>query len=231
MKLFWAVLAERAGAANYVCFNSMLDVAMVAGRNGYSRISSGYTRTDDARNGMIEMFLSKSTEPDDMLVMMDGDHKYPLDILEQFADLDPALGVVGALAYRRGAPFDPLFFFRGEDGGLHTPLGFERGPVYQCAMITTSCIAIRRHVLDSLIREGFKLPFFRYTYNEETGVCPSEDVYFSAICEKAGIPVYCHTGIEIPHATIDFITADTRAKFEDENEIPAMDVLVSANGN
>jgi hypothetical protein len=188
---------------------------------------------DDARNGIVRTFLSAAKDPNDLLVMMDADHRYPMDIIEAFTDHDPKLGVVGALAYRRGTPFDALFYFKDEKG-MHALVGeFERGLVYQCAMISTSSIAIRRHVFDDLKAKGFKEPYFRYEYDEETGSCPSEDVYLSKVCELAGIPVYCDSGIEIPHATIGWVDHTTRAEYERTHIIPTqeMEAIGGEDGN
>lgn len=229
MTTYWAILPERNGAANYECFGSMLDVAMNAGRNGYNRISSGYTRVDAVRNGIIRTFLKHAQDPNDLLVMMDADHKYPADILEAFTDHDPALGVVGALAYRRGEPYDALFFMR-DEAGLHAVVGdFERGNnIYQCAMISTSSISIRKWVLDELQAKGFELPYFRYEYNTtDSGPNPSEDVYFSKVCEKADIPVYVDSGIEIPHATIGWVDHTTRAEYEKAHPVATKEITVN----
>jgi hypothetical protein len=227
MTTFWAILPERNGAANYECFNSMLDVAMNAGMNGYKRIMTGYTRVDDCRNGIVRTFLSASNDSNDLLVMLDADHKYPMDIIHEFTEHDPVLGVVGALAYRRGEPYDPLFYIRDEKG-LHAIVGeFERGPIYQCAMVSTSAISIRRRVFDELLSKGFKEPYFRYEYDENTGSCPSEDVYLSKVCELAGIKVYCDSGIEIPHATIAYVDHKTRAGYEKAHPIPSKNMEIT----
>jgi hypothetical protein len=227
MTTYWAILPERNGAANYECFNSMLDVAMNAGQNGYHRIRSGYTRVDAVRNAIIRTFLNDATDPNDLLVMMDADHKYPDDIIQAFSEHDPELGVVGALAYRRGEPYDALFFLRDETG-LHSVFGdFERGDqIYQCAMISTSSISIRKWVLDKLIEKGYELPYFRYEYNTlNNGTDPSEDVYFSKICEQVGIPVYVDSGIEIPHATIKWIDHTTRLEYEKTHPMATKEIM------
>lgn len=227
MKLFFAIPPEKSGSANYESFNSILDVCMHAGEMGYTRIPVTHARIDDARNGIAGKFLEMTDDPRDLLVMIDVDHRLPIDILTAMADHDPELGVIAALAYRRGAPYDPLFYFR-DGAGLHAPAGtFQRGPIYQCAAVTTSAIAIRRWVFERIMARGFKPPFFRFEYDEVTGSCPSEDIYFSKLCELSGIPVYCDTGIEIPHATIGWVDSAVHDAYEAAWPTPAIDLTAS----
>lgn len=196
-------MPERNGVANDVVYNSMLDVAISAGKNGYLRMAPGYTRTDYNRNECCKKFLEVSQRDNDLLIMLDADHKYPANILERLAGHDPSMGVVGALAYRRGEPYDPLFFVR-DKGGLYPLSGFERGPLYQCAIVTTSAISIRRWVLLELNHKGYVFPWFRYEYPTDSSL-PSEDMYFGRICEQAGIWHWVDSGLEIPHATYGWV--------------------------
>lgn len=201
--VYYAILSERTGAANDQCFNSALDVAEHCGANGYKHLRLGYSRTDFARNEFAKAFLSVSTRDNDLLVMLDCDHKYPADVVSRFAAHDTDHGVVGALAYRRGEPFDPLFFLRIE-GALHSTTDFELGPTYPCAIVSTSAIAIRRWVLLELMQRGYNAPFFRYEYPTDSSQ-PSEDMYFGRICEQSGIWHYCDTSIIIPHTSLTFV--------------------------
>lgn len=210
--VWWSILSERAGAANDQCYISHLQVAMSAGQHGYSPILMGYARTDYARNELCKNFLQVSKRDDDLLIMLDGDHKHPGNILEKFAAEDPKLGVVGALAFRRGEPYDPLFFIRSEEGSLGSPLDFEMGPVYRCAIVSTSAISIRRWALLELEQAGYTWPYFRYEYPTNLAL-PSEDMYFGRICEQAGIWHHVDTSIVIPHAGIAWVDQEVRAAF------------------
>ena len=206
-EIFWSVLPERNGAANDQCYLNHLVVASHAGQNGYSLISGGYARTDLARNNMCKTFLDMTKRDNDLLVMLDTDHKYPAQVVRMFADNDPKLGVVGALAYRRGEPYDPLWFIR-NNGQLLTPVEFAMGEVYSCAIVSTSAISIRRWVMLELTRKGYLWPWFRYEYPTSNDM-PSEDMYFGRICEAAGIAHHVDTRIEIPHSTYQFIDKTT----------------------
>ena len=213
--VFCAFLSERSGAASDQCFNALLDVAEHNGMNGYKHMHLGYSRTDFARNSFVDSFLANSQHDNDLLVMLDCDHKHPADIVSRFASHDPERGVVGALAYRRSEPYDPLFFLR-TNGGLHSVAEFELGIVYGCAIVSTSAISIRRWVLLELEHKGYLRPFFRYEYPTDKSQ-PSEDMYFGRICEQAGIWHFCDTSMVIPHATSSWVDTEVNQAFMANN--------------
>src|ERR1044071_1567025 len=90
--------------------NALLQVAAHCGKHGFDQILWPSQRVDVNRNNIVRMFLQASKRDDDTLVMLDSDHVHPADIVERLVAHD--VGVVGALAFTRGAPFMPCFFFR-----------------------------------------------------------------------------------------------------------------------
>jgi hypothetical protein len=226
--VFYAILSERTGAANDQCFNSALDVAEHCGANGYKHLRLGYSRTDYARNEIAKAFLANSVHDNDLLVMLDCDHKYPADVVSRFAAHDPNEGVVGALAYRRGEPYDPLFFIR-EGGALHASVTPELGPTYECAIVSTSAISIRRWVFIELQQRGHRMPYFRYEYPTDYAQ-PSEDMYFGRICEQSGILHYCDSSIVIPHSTITFVDDKVHAAFMANHQELVSDKTIGVRG-
>jgi hypothetical protein len=201
-RVWWASLKERAGASHDVSADSLEKVAMMAGAKGYGKLSLPYMRTDSARNQYAKKFLEVSTSPVDVLIMMDNDHEFPVDILPRLVahitDEVGGRGVVGALAFKRGEPFEPCFFTRGEDGILHSIAYWEDG-LYEGTVIGHACVAIARWVFDKLLAEGKVFPFWRYTYIDGQWESPSEDMYFAQICEASGISHWCDTTLECPH--------------------------------
>lgn len=202
-RVFWAVPLERNTQDNAV--TSLLDMAMWCGMRGYSHIRFPYARTDLARNNIVQMFLSQTTNPQDVLVMVDNDHLVPADLVDRL--IRHNVPVVGALAFRRGEPYFPCFFVRPE--GSTDTYGvvseWEEG-LLPVALVGTGAIAIRRHVFTDLDEAGFSWPYFRYQYLPGDKTLPSEDVYFAQACESAGIQQYVDTTFCIPHlavATID----------------------------
>lgn len=200
--VFWSVLFER--TLNCHAVDTLLDLALVNGLRGYQRISVPYMRTDMARNRISQSFLEISKHPNDCLVMLDGDHVHPHSIVARLSGHSPDLGVVGALYFRRGEPFDPLFFRR-TNGVLRNPVDWEPGMIYECDAVGTGAIAIRRWVFDRLTELGTGYPWFQYSYPEKNNFGMTEDIFFAGLCETAGISHYCDTGIQTVHVGVRFI--------------------------
>lgn len=206
-QVFWAVLLER--SVNGRAVNSLLNVAAVGGLYGFTRLVQPYMRTDLARNNLIAKFLADSKSPDDVLVMLDNDHEFSDPYIVAKLAASPH-GVTGALAFRRGSPFDPCVFVRCPDNKLHPIATWNKGDMIECQMVGHGAIAIKRRVYDDLLAFGFKSPYYRYEYPDD-GRAPSEDMYFGRVCEAAGINHYCDTSLVIPHLTDDVIDDQTWA--------------------
>lgn len=202
---FWSILPER--SVQEYAFMASCAVASRAGNLGYTYITSNFMRTDVARNKLCAAFRKLSHDnpkgsPNDVLVMLDCDHTHPHDVIERLVVRPPELGVIGALAFRRGEPFFPCFFVRNPaTGGLGQPLDIPAEGLLPCAIVGTGAIAIRRWVLDR-IADATGLPPFLYEYNDTmhaTGDYQSEDIYFGLTCEKLGISHYVDVGLVTPH--------------------------------
>jgi len=205
-KVFWAMPMERNIGYNTV--NSVIDIAGIAALKGFRRITVPYMRTDMARNHIVQSFLEISENPDDMVIMLDADHIHPDNILVKLSALGSEFGVVGALAFRRGPPYDPLFYIRNSEGKLRAPAEWEEGALYECAAIATCAIGIRQHVFVKLEEAGFPYPHFRYSYPEESNFRQTEDIFFARRCEEAGISQWCDTSTISPHLSIVAIAKD-----------------------
>ena len=208
----WAVLLER--NVSHQAVNSLLHLAEESGRRGFRRLSVPYGRTDYVRNEIVRSFIRASTCKDDVLIMLDNDHRFPTGMLSRLAAHDKP--IVAALAFRRGRPFDPLFY-RDVGGRLVNPAEWEEGALYEADAVGTGAIAIKRWVFTELERQGQHFPFFRYQYAGAASWKATEDVYFSYICGKAGVQMYCDTGVEIPHQTATFIDHTTWDKFKKDH--------------
>lgn len=218
-RVFWSTLLERT-THNYAV-SSLLDVAMSAGVNNFARIGVMYSRTDAARNLICHSFMQLSRNKDDVIIMLDSDHQHPADILARLSQRPE--GVVGALAFRRSPPHEPMFFVRGDDGRLRKPGEFEP-VVYECDAVGTGAVAIKRWVLDELMRQGHNY-FFRYQYTD-TDWRSSEDMYFAQICENAGIKHHVDCSLETPHLRTQQIVSEDWYKYRDQNpEIVSQEVL------
>ena len=206
-QIYWTLLSERTIDGHVV--DAALDIAFVAARRDFARIAIPYMRTDMARNRAAQSFMEIAGSPDDALVMLDCDHIHPHDILTRLAAHDPALGVVGALYFRRGEPYDPLFFRRDDEGILRNPAEWEPGCLYECDAVGTGGVLIRRWVFEELTEAGCGYPWFQYAYPPKGSFSMTEDIFFAEQCEKAGIYHYCDTSIITPHLGIQVIGPDT----------------------
>lgn len=198
MKQIWfAFLPER--CVYDVGFNVGLQIAYRAGQKGYHPIVANYGRTDITRQGIALAFLQVTSNHDDTLVMLDIDHEHPLDVIDRLIQHDAP--VVTPLMFRRGAPFEACAFLRGADNELHNLASFPEG-LFQVAAVGSGAIAIQRHVFTTLQARGHEF-FFKYEYFDTTPTyparAPSEDLYFSKLCEQAGIALYVDTTFETPH--------------------------------
>ena len=195
-RVFWAALMER--SIPEIGASALMNVAMVAGANGFTRIAVPYMRVDWARDMIVRAFLDGTTDPNDLLIMLDCDHQHPQDILVKLASHPPKMGVVGALAFRRGPPYEAMFFMRDKQGILRSPAEWEPG-CYKCDAVGTGAIAIRRWVFTELDKHGYTWPHFRFEYPPESGYNKSEDIVFCENCCASGIQLYCNTSVVSPH--------------------------------
>jgi hypothetical protein len=205
-KQIWvAQLPERAVYAE--AFNVGAELAYVAGQKGYHPIFPGYGRTDITRQRITDAFLQESKQPTDTLVMFDIDHNHAANTVERLVRHDKP--IVVALAFRRGEPYDACAGIRDTGGDIHHLAEFDRG-LQQMNWVGHSAIAIQRHVFETLLAAGHEF-FWQYEYlkaepDKKLGKrAPSEDIYFSRICDELGIGMYCDTDFEAPHMILGYI--------------------------
>jgi hypothetical protein len=131
--------------------------------------------------------------------MLDNDHIHPTAVVRDLVTCGKR-GVVIGLAKRRGPPHDFVAWQRGPDGKGSVPIsGWTRGDVIPIVAGGMGAIAIQRWVFDAISENGAKKPWFRYHYEDDNMSMPTEDLYFMAACEQAGVPMWCHTGVYSPH--------------------------------
>src|SRR5574337_412313 len=139
VQVFYTVLQERSmpGATN----PSLCEVERRSGK--YHRIYLPYGRVDVSRNKAIKIFLSKSSDPQDKLVMLDCDQRHPPDTVERLVQYD--LPIVAGVTFRRGEPYDPLVQEK-VDGQIVVPVDWEENELRQVFTVSTGAIALRRDV-------------------------------------------------------------------------------------
>ena len=188
-----------------------MKVAYRMGQLGWTPLWAEYGRTDVTRQGLALAFLEHSANPNDTLVMLDVDHEHPREVLERLAAHD--VPVAAALNFRRGEPYQACAFRRSGVGDLHHLASFPPG-LHRMDALGTGAIAIQRRVFERLQALGH-VWFFKYEYGSPTDplASPSEDMYFSKICEEAGIEMFVDTTIVSPHITLGLIDQDTHEAY------------------
>lgn len=212
-RVFWSVLFER--AMFWESTDVLMDLAAASIVLGYNRIAVPYMSVDAARNHLSRLFLGAARHPEDVLIMLDADHYHAAEVLERLAKRKE--GVVAALAFRRGAPYDPQVYVRQEDGALRCPAEWQDGVLFRGDAVGTGAIAIKRWVFDKLEEQGYRWPYFRFTYPEGAFNRGGEDMFFGKSCEALGISNYCDTSLEIPHMITTVITKATWERYRDQH--------------
>lgn len=197
--------------------NALLLVAAHCGKKGYSQIVLPSMRVDVARNRAVQMFLKESKADDDVLVMLDADHVHPADIVTRLVAHN--VEVVGALAFTRGAPFMPCFFYH-MDGHFHSVTDWTHVGLMPCDAVGTGAIAIRRSVFAKLNGAGYGPFYFQCIYPDRADQStPSEDMYFASACFLSGIQHHVDTSLVTPHLMMSAIDESHFRAFQTDKTI------------
>lgn len=187
-----AILKERALSYTDKTLDNLLQIHM----QGPIPIFLNYTRTDLARNKLAMEVLK--TPQLTHLLMLDIDHKHPIDIVQRLAKwvlLNPDIKVVGGLNFRRSYPHDPCCHLFGEDGQIYAPAVWDHEGLLQVAAIGTGSILISREVFEEI-----QPPWFFNLYdNVWDDSWPGEDMGFSQKCRQYGYKMYVDTDLTSTH--------------------------------
>ncbi len=221
--IYWAMLPER--HIMEPVFNVYRDIVIVCDRLGYEPLNVEYGRTDLARNALCDIFLRATKDPEAWLVMLDDDHKHPVDIVERIVTSGKR-GVVFALSRRRGKPPNDILAYRRDAEGEPRPdtpdarqewmfrhpnilnlidEDVQGGGMIAVDAAATGAVGIQRWVFDELYKVDCLIPYFRYVYKLGSMNHPTEDVYFCATCEYAGVPMWLNADLVIPHSTYGWV--------------------------
>ena len=146
---------------------------------------------DNARNEIVKAFLESDCTH---LLFVDADTIPPLDAIEKL--LAHNLPIVSALTpiiemTKDGAPWKKYNCVDTDDKHMRPNTGLR-----ECKGAGTSCLLIRRDVLEQL-----EMPYFRFKYQDDTGkqVFVSEDIHFIINCLSKGIKTMADTSIICQH--------------------------------
>ncbi|MGW8177388.1 MAG: hypothetical protein ACWGQW_01110 [bacterium] len=201
------VLMERAMSHADKVFFPLLAIA----QQGWPFIRMAQGRTDHVRNKMALALLQSDYTH---LIMLDIDHVHPQDIVQRlmanFARF-PDVKVVGGLNFRRGEPYDPCAFIRGDDGKFYPMSQWPEGLV-GVDVVGTGCIAIAREVFELI-----PPPWFWNDYSKVMeDIWPGEDVGFAQLCHDYGIQQYVDTTVTSPHLIDGVVDRESYDTFLEE---------------
>lgn len=186
-----------------------------------------YMRTDVARQMYCEAFLLRAKDPTDTLVMFDIDHDHTPHIAQQLVGRDVEVCV--PLMFRRGEPYQACAFKRAPDGELRHMLQFPPG-LWEVDAVGSGVIAIQRQALQKIKDAGLGPWFWRYQYFDDMRA-PSEDLYFSELCGRAGVRMWIDTTIETPHIGLGLINRELHDEYlADHPELVTQAIPIRATG-
>ena len=174
----------------------MEDLAAFNQISGIRRIRHPYARVDVARNRIEKKFCEITQHPESSVTMLDTDHLHDPETVVKL--IQHNLPVVGALAFRRGEPYDPQVYVKSETGSLGQPTQWKPG-VLEADIVGAAAICIRRKVFTELEEKGFPYPHWRMIYEDGKNEFLGEDWYFARICQAAGIKHHCDMTLVAPH--------------------------------
>lgn len=166
-------------------------------------------RIDIVRNNVAVQLL-RATGLTHVL-MLDADHKHPVDIIQQFAKwaiIRPDARVISGLNFRRGEPYDPVAGNLTDSHRREIFTQWEPG-LNQVDEVGGASLFVHRSVFEQIQPPWF---FNTYDYAMENNY-PGEDIGFCKKCREAGIPIYVDTTISSPHCTDTLVTENTFRTF------------------
>jgi len=167
-------------------------------------IDRPYARVDLIRNLMVEDLLASPTYTH--LLMLDVDHKHPVDIIQRLARwvvIFPEVRVVSGMNFRRQPPYDPVM---GNITGDARPVvtSWVKGLIEEDEVGGASLL-VHRSVFEEMEPPWFFNIYDRVMENN----WPGEDMGFCKKCRELGIRIHVDTTTSSPHATESLVTEET----------------------
>ena len=125
----------------------------------------------------------------DYLLFIDSDMVLPIDLIDRL--LAHKKDVVGALAYSRGYPHDPITLREWKPGEYYKTK--PTGELIDVDATGCACLLVKTEVFNKI-----KQPWFDFSVYKETE-CKGEDVLFCEKVRAAGYKIYVDTGLECGH--------------------------------
>ena len=184
----------------------VVDVMLKSGVKFETSLRSNGNQIARQRETVINYWYDNNKS--DWLLWVDSDVVISVDKFKLLWDNKDAKErpIVTGVYFTTDTPEDPLMIpmptvyeFAEEKGAI----GIKRiHPLPENKLIKVGAagmgfVLMHRSAIDKIKEAVPNVPFF-----SEVGVGKSfmgEDIYFFAVCDKADVPVYCHTGATVPH--------------------------------
>jgi hypothetical protein len=180
-------------------------------RGGYLAMRASSGGLEEARNKVVEAFLSRDN---DWLFVVDSDMGFASDTVERLLDAaDPdERPIVGALCFAwkeleldgmggyRCEPRPTLFDYVETDDGVMKFMGRSSYPQDQMTQVAgtgAACILIHRTVLEKIRAEYGETWYSRIV--GDSGKRLGEDISFCVRAGAVGFPIWVHTGVKTTH--------------------------------
>lgn len=130
------------------------------------------------------------------LMMMDCDMVYHPQTIPKL--LSYKLPIVGAMAYRRYPPFDPLLLHGDPISGYESDTEWEKDALIEVDATGTGCLMFNMQVFRDMPSPWFH---FREHPNSTSGAIIGEDIGFCWDLKRAGYKIFVDTSIPSKHLT------------------------------
>lgn len=184
----------------------MIDILLQSGLKFETSLRSQGNQIGRQRETIVKYWYENNKS--DWLLWLDSDvvaspEKFKLLWDNRDAETRPLLTGV---YFTTDTPEEPLMipmptvfeFVDGEDMvGIKRLHPMPENKLIQVGAAGMGFVLMHRNVITKILEEVPGAPIFT-----EVGVGKQfmgEDIYFFALCDKAGIPVWCHTGATVPH--------------------------------
>lgn len=158
---------------------------------------------DQGRNQIVQVAQKHGIN---YLLFLDDDHTFPSDLLYRL--LSHGKDVVGALCFRRVAPFGPCLFSWETERTNGNLMVFDRPDLIRKGLQKVDAIGFGAVLVKMEVFEKLgPPPWFKFT---EVG----EDLHFCSLCAEKGIDIFCDTDLIAPHIVDDGIEVDEKVFFE-----------------
>jgi len=188
----------------FLCWTELF--AYSATKHKVSLLVSRFPYIDYAREKLIEQALEMQP---DYIFCLDIDHTFQRDIIERLIRHidDGKLIVSGVTAVRRSGQPLVYDFKEGEDYRVYYRLNVPKNKLIKVGGVGMGCGVMMQ---PKVFTEILKPPYFQQGWDVEREKRIGEDVFFFQKCNKAGIDVWCDTGIVLGHLTIGATLPDLK---------------------